>query len=815
MDSLLKDIRYAFRLLVKRPGFSAVIIATLALGIGANAALFSVVNGVLLNPLPYPEPEQLVTLHQSKPNFETGAVPYPNFLDMQRENQTFTALAISRSAGYSLMSAGEPERVRGRLISADFFKVLGIQPELGRYFTSEDDKAGGTPVALISTELWSRKFSTSPDVIGKSMTLDDRSYSIVGVVPPSLKLLANVDVYTPIGQLDSPALKNRAVAFGLHGIGRMKPGVSFEQAQSDLSRIMGNLAIAFPGTNKDNDAKIVRMKDRLVGGIEPILWTLLGAVGFVLLIACVNVSNLMLARATGRTREFAIRAALGAARWRLLRQSMVESVVLALIGGTLGLTIATWGTKLALAALPTTLPRADEIGVDSRVLLFTVVVSLLTGLLAGLAPALKTSQWRFSETLKETGRGSTAGRLRAQGVFVAVEMALALVLLIGAGLMLRSLSALWHVDPGFNPDNVMTLGLDLPPSTRTASATEVRNTLRQLSDKIGSTPGVDSASFLVGAAPMQSEDDLNFWIEGEPKPSGPSDMHMALFYVVEPGYLKAMSLSLKRGRFFTDQDTERSAQVAVIDDAFASKYFNGTEPLGKRINLNDTEKPFEIVGVVGHVKQFGLDSDTRESLQAQIYFPFRSMTDQELEGGVPGISVVFRSREGNEPPNVFGSVRQRIKDLNNQNIISRPQTLNKVISGSLSTQRFSMALLGSFAAVALLLASLGVYGVVSYLVGQRTHELGIRIALGASRRDIMGLVLKHGMKMTLAGVGIGLVASFGLTRLMTKMLFGVSATDPATFILISGLLALVAFLACYLPARRATKVDPLVALRYE
>lgn len=812
---MFQDFKYALRMLIKRPGFSAVVILTLALGIGANAALFSVVNGVLLNPLPYPDPEQLVTLHQSKPNFETGAVPYPNFLDMQRENQTFSAMAISRNAGFSLMGSGEPERVRGRWISADFFTVLGLKPELGRTFTADDDKAGGTPVVLISSELWARKFASSPDITGKNITLDDKSYSIVGVIPPSINLLSSSDVYVPIGQLDTPALKDRGVAYGLHGIGRMKPGVTFEQAQADLSRIMGNLAIAYPGTNKDNDAKIVRMKDRLVGGIEPILWTLLGAVGFVLLIACVNVSNLMLARATGRAREFAIRAALGAARWRLLRQSMVESVLLALVGGALGLTIAAWFTKIAIAALPTTLPRAAEIGVDSRVLLFTLGVSLLTGMVAGLAPALKTSQWRFNETLKETGRGSTAGRLRAQGVFVAIEMALALVLLIGAGLMLRTLSALWRVDPGFNPDNVMTFGLNLPPSIRGASPNEVRNTLRQLSDKISSTPGVDSASFLVGAAPMQSEDDLSFWIEGEPKPSGPSDMHMALFYVVEPGYLKAMSLSLKRGRFFIDQDTERSNQVAVIDDAFASKYFNGIEPIGKRINLPNAEKPFEIVGVVGHVNQFGLDSDHQQSLQSQLYFPLRAMTDQQLQGGIPGVSVVFRTREGNEPLNVFGSVRQTIRDLNNQNVISRPLTLNEVVRGSLSTQRFSMALLGSFAAVALLLASLGVYGVISYLVGQRTHELGIRIALGASRRDIMRLVLKHGMKMTLAGVGIGLLASFALTRLMTKMLFGVSATDPTTFVVISGMLAAVALLACYLPARRATKVDPLVALRYE
>lgn len=812
---MLQDLKYAVRMLLKNAGFSAVVILTLALGIGANAALFSVVNGVLLNPLPFPNPDQLVTIHQSKPNFEAGAVPYPNFLDLQTQNQTFSSMAISRGTGFSLIGSGEPERVRGRFVSADYFSVLGVKPELGRTFTSEDDKSGGAPVAIISAQLWARKFASSPDVLRQSVTLDDKSYSIVGVTPANFNLFTG-DVFVPIGQWGTPALKNRGAALGLHGIGRLKPGVTIDQAEADLDRIMGNLAVTYPETNKDNGAKLIGLKALLVGDLETTLWTLLGAVGFVLLIACVNVSNLMLARSTGRSREFAIRTALGAARSRLLRQSLVESMLLAFIGGAFGLMLAAWGTKAALAALPTALPRSSEIHLDARVLLFTFAISMLTGILAGLAPALKSSRGRFNQTLKESGRGANPGRARAQGTFVAVEMALALVLLVGAGLMVRTLAALWSVDPGFRADNVTTFGVSLPPATRNATGPQVRNSLRELSDKLTATAGIRSASFIIGATPLLSEDDLFFWIEGEPKPAGQSQMHMALNYVVEPGYLDAMGITLKRGRFFTNQDDERSTPVAVIDEALARQYFPSTDPIGKRIHVNADGVPFQIVGVVGHVKQFGLDSDHEQSLQAQLYLPFRALPDSELEGGFGGAGVVFRAQGGaSGGSTVFNSVRQVVQAQNAQNVISNVQSLDEVIARSLSTQRFSMIILAAFAGVALLLASLGIYGVISYLVGQRTNELGIRIALGATRVDIFRLVLTHGMKMALVGVGIGVVAAFGLTRLMTKMLFGVSATDLTTFVSISVLLSIVALLACYLPARRATNVDPLIALRVE
>jgi putative ABC transport system permease protein len=813
---MIQDLLYAIRIVLKNPGFSAVVVMTLALGIGANAALFSIVNGVLLNPLPFPEPDQLVTIHQSKPNFDAGAIPYPNFLDMQRDNQTLSSIAISRGGAFTLIGQGEAERVNARMISADYFKVYGTKPALGRTFTADDDRRGAELVTLISEPLWTRKFNSAPDIITKSITLDDKSYRVVGVIPSSFILLGSTDVYVPIGAWDAPPLQSRSAAMGIHGIGRLKPGVTFDQAQADLSRVMENLAIAYPATNKGQGAKLIRLKERLVGDVKPVLLMLLSAVGFVLLIACVNVSNLMLARSTGRTREFAIRAALGAGRWRLLRQSLIESTLFSLIGGAAGLFIAAWATKAALKALPSALPRAAEVGLDARVLAFTAGVALLTGVLSGLAPALRTSHSRFNESLKEGGRGASLVRARAQGLFVAVEMAMALVLLIGAGLLLRSLNALWKVDPGFRPDNVVTFGVTFAPSMLSASANATRSSLRELSNKLTTIPGVSAASLSFGAAPLISEDDMYFWVDGEPKPTSNSEMHMALFYVVEPGYLQALGLQLKSGRFFNDHDDERSSRVVVVDEMLARQRFGMENPIGKRINLEDNQGPYEIIGVVGHVKQWSLDSDHTRSLQAQLYLPFRALPDDQISG-TGGVGVVVRANDGsgNPGPAFFGSIRNAIQSHNNQNVISNAQTMNEVIADSLARRRFSMIILGSFAAAALLLATLGIYGVISYLVGQRTHELGIRVALGAKRIDILRLVLGHGMKMTIVGIGIGLLSALGLTRLIKAMLFGVSPADPVTFIGISLLLALVAFLACYIPARRATKVDPLVALRYE
>ena len=807
---MFHDMRYALRMLLKKPGFTLVVLLTLAIGIGANAAIFSVVKGVLLNPLPFPDPEQLVTFHQSKPNFDAGAIPYLNFVDLQRENQTFSSMAIYRSAGFTLIGVGEAERVSGRMVSADFFTVYGMKPALGRNFRAEDDRNGADPVTIISASLWARKFNSAADLVDKNITLDDKSYRVVGILPETFKGSA-ADVFVPIGAWSSPALQNRGAALGLHGIGRMKPGVTVEQAQGDLNRIMAILAETYPQVNKGHGSKVIRFKERLVGNVEPVLLMLFAAVGLVLLIACVNVSNLMLARATGRTREFAIRAALGAGRWRLLRQSLVESTMLALVGGAAGLFIAAWGTTAAIKALPTALPRAEEIALDTRVLLFTIGISLLTGVLSGLAPAFKTSHWRFSEALKESGRGASGSRARAQGAFVVAEMAMALVLLIGAGLLIRSLNALWNVDPGFNPNNMITFGVTFPPSMRSATADASRAYMRDLSNRLNEMPGVTAASLTAAATPMVSQDDLSFWIDGQPKPANGNEMHMALIYVVEPQFLPAFDIQLKKGRFFTDRDDERSMRVAVVDEKLAQQYFGNEDVIGKRLHLDD-DGAYEIVGVVRHVKQWGLDGDARE-LQAQMYVPLRATADAQV-AGTGGMGVVLRA-DNDINPAFITSIRDVVRAQNNQNVIADMQTMNEVIADSLSQRRFAMIVLGAFAAAALLLASMGIYGVISYLVGQRAHELGIRVALGASRRQIFALVLGHGLKMTLMGVALGLVAAFGLTRLIRTMLYGVGPTDPATFALIAVLLTIVALLACYLPARRATKVDPLTALRYE
>jgi predicted permease len=810
-DAMIQDLRFGVRMLLKNPGFTAVVVMTLALGIGANATLFSVVNGVLLNPLPYPEPDQLISLHQRTPKVAAGSVSYPNFLDWQKENQTFSAMAVSCQSSFALVGTGEAERVRGRRCTANLFSVLGVKPALGRDFAPGEDERGAAPVVLISAALWQRRFGAAADVVGESLTVDDRSYTIVGVLPANFTLYRGTDVYIPMGQWDNSWLQNRSAGMGLQGNGRLRAGVTLAEAQADMERVTQNLAEAYPEANRGVGAALIPLKEQLIGDVGPSLWMLLGAVGFVLAVACVNVGNLLLARATGRTREFAIRAALGAGRWRLLRQSLTESTLLALTGGGLGLLLAALGTRTAISALPTALPRADEIGLDGRVLLFTLALSLLTGALVGLAPAFRTPEWRLAETLNESGRCAGGGRQRAQGVLVAVEVALALVLLIGAGLMIRTLNALWQVDPGFRPDNVLTFGLSFPPSMRALSPEARRAALRDLSDRLNSMSGVKAASFSAGASPMQGEGSVSFWLEGQPKPASTSEMHRTLVYGVEPGYLTAMGIPLKQGRFFTKQDEAGSQPVVVIDEVFARQYFPNADPLGKRINLASNSDQLEIVGVVGHVKQWGLDTDDSHALRAQLYFPFRQL------GWSPEANVVVRVEggAGTAATAHFDALRRVVQSQHSHNVIYEPQTMNEVIANSLARRRFAMILLNAFAVVALLLASIGLYGVISYLVGQRTHELGVRLALGAQRRDVLRLVLSHGMKMALGGVALGLIAALGLTQLLAGLLYGVSATDPATFAGIALLLVAVALTACFVPAWQATKVDPLVALRHE
>ena len=817
MDTLGQDVRFGLRMLGKSPAFTLVAVLTLALGIGANTAIFSIVNGVLLNPLPFPHPEQLVILHESKQNFEFGSVSYPNFQDWRKDNRTFSSMAVSRGYYFSLIGTGVAEQLDGEHITSDFFETLGVAPILGRTFTRAEERPGAGPVVLISEGVWRRKFGGTPDVLGKSITLEGRNYTIIGVIPAKFHLavwsVRSADVYVPMGQWNNPGLNERGAGLGMRAVARLKPGVSLEQANADMARVTGNLAAAYPDVNKGIQAKLVPLKEQMVGDVRPFLLVLSVAVGFVLLIACVNVASLMLARSTGRMREFAVRTALGASRRRIVRQLLTESLLLAIAAGALGLLLAVSGTHAGLKLLPEALPRADEIGLDLRVLLFTTAISLLAGTLFGLAPALKSSQADPQTALKEGGRGASGIRHRAQSVFVITEMAMALVLLIGAGLMVRSLARLWSVDPGFNPRNVLTFGYTLPPSMINGNPDTIRAAYRSFDDQLAATPGVEAVSQSWGGLPMEGEDDTLFWLDGHPKPANTNGMNGTIIYNVGPDYLRVMGIQLRRGRFFTAHDEEKAPYVGVIDDVFADKYFPGQDPIGKRIVLDGDDRKLEIVGVVSHVKQFGLDADDTQPLRVQLYTAWMQTPDDFTRLAPSGIDEVVRYK--GDLGSVMDAIRRTVGQMSNEQMIYNPGTVESAISDSLAERRFAMVLLAVFAVLSLLLASVGIYGVIAYVVGQRTQEIGIRMALGAQRKDVLRLMLWEGMRLALMGIGTGIATALALTRLMTKMLYGVSATDPLTFLGVAVVLMLVAVTACYVPARRATRIDPMRALRAE
>jgi predicted permease len=819
MTALLQDLKFAARMLAKSPAFTAVAVLTLALAIGANTALFSVVDGVLLNPLPYPQPDQLVTLHESKPNFNTGSISYPNFLDWQKDNHTLSAMAVSRSYSFSLTGLGAAEQAQAQFITSGFFPILGVQPAAGRTFVPADDQRGAAPVALISAGFWKRKFGAAPDAIGKTLTLDGQQFTIIGVIPQNFDLMLDSfsasEIYVPVVQWTNDMLFNRGSGLGFHGIGRLKPGVTIGQARADFAAISQNLAAAYPDVDKGIGASLIPFKQRMLGNVPSILLVLFCAVAFVLLIACANIANLLLARSTARMREFAVRAALGAGKSRLIRQLLTESILLGAMGGALGLLLASWGMRAALTALPDTLPRAGEIHIDMRVLLFTAAATLLAGIFFGLVPALKISRTNLQDSLKEGGRGSGGSHQRAHGILVVVEMALALVLLIGAGLALRTLVQLWNVDPGFNPRNVLTFGFSLSPSTLRTSPAAIRESFRAAESAVSSTPGIQSVSLSWGAFPMSGDDEWLFWLDGQPKPTTTNEMNWAIEYVVDSDYLKIMQTPLRSGRFFTARDDEHSPPVLVIDDVLARQYFPDENPVGKRLflDIGQSNIQAQIIGVVAHVNQWGLDTDDTERLRAQLYFPFMQLPDPSMALAPTGMRMVVRTRGA--APGAFDSIRQSVQQVNSEQVVYGAQTMPEVISDSTATRRFSAILLGSFALVALLLSGVGIYGVISYLIGQRTHEIGVRVALGAQQSKVLCQVLGEGLKLAITGVVIGLAAAFGLTRLMSSLLYGVSPTDPLTFTAVAALLITVALAACYIPARRAAAVDPMVALRHE
>jgi predicted permease len=814
MGTVWQDLRYSLRILTKSPGFTTVAVVTLALGIGANTVLFSVVNGVLLNPLPYPNPERLVAVAEKFPPFPEASIAYPNFLDWVRMNHTFEALAAYRHTGFNFTDSGEAQWLNAVQVSASFLPLLGVKPVIGRDFSPEDDKRGAPPVVMLSGRFWRSRFGSSPGILGSLLRLDGTGYMVIGVVPENFYFCCESmnfdlgDVYVPIGSGNDSWLAVRDFHPGIRAIGRMKPGVTLEQARADMNDVAVDLEKAYSVTNKNARLVLMPLQERMVQGIQTTLLMLLAAVGFVLLIACANVANLLLARAMGRAREFAMRSVLGATRRRVIRQLLTESLLLSVAGGALGVVFAWWGTQAALDALPQALPRANDVRLDTRVLLFTLAVSLVAGVLFGLAPALKTASRDQNETLKEGGRGSSGGRHRAQAVFVVSELALAVVLLIGAGLMLRSLARLWGMNRGFNPQNVLSFDLAFPPSVLKEAPDQVRPMLRRLPDAIAQIPGVEAASLTDASKPLGDDWEDRFWIEGRPKPPTVTERPETLLYVVSPNYLRVMGIPLLRGRFFTSEDSGQSRRVGAIDENFAREYFPDQDPIGQHIVVGDF--PVEIVGIVGHTEQWAQDGKLSGSVKIQLYALAEQVPDEWL-GKRAGI--VVRTQAPNYP--TADTIRSAMQQINHEQATYNFESMDQIIASSLVSRRFAMILLGVFAAIALVLASIGIYGVMCYVAGQQTHEIGLRMALGAQRRDVLKLVLGEAAMMVFAGVPIGLIAAGVLTELIKSLLFGISTTDPATFAAVAILLSAVTFAACYLPARRVMLVDPIVALRHE
>jgi len=811
MGILLQDLKYGLRMLARNPGFTAVAVLTLALGIGANTAIFSVVNGVLLRPLPYPEPDRLVQVYERSAQFNEMSVSYPNFLDWERMNRSFAGIAASRGESFNFTGGGQPEYIPGAVVTANFFSVLGVKPLQGRTFTPDEDRRGANPVAMVSEGLWKRRFAGDTAVLGKSLVLDGQVYTVVGIVPRDCHLLDPAEVITPLWQWRRRMqLERREDHPGIRVVGRLRPGVSLPQARADMENIAHSLAQAYPKTNEGQGTTVVPLKNDIVGDVRPMLLLLQAAVGFVVLIACANVANLLLARSVARKREVAVRVALGASRGRVIRQFLTESVLVSLAGGGVGLLLASWGSAPLLGAVPGGLPRNEAIALDGSVLLFTLVISLFTGFLFGLAPALESSRSNVQEALKEGGRSAVGGQRRTQSALVVSEVVLALVLLAGAGLLIRTLQRLWDVNPGFNPQHILTMQVALSP-TLVDDPSAIRTAWRQLLDRVRNMPGVESAAVTI-LVPLSGDDnEMPFWTSGQP-PSSMAQMPEALTYITTPGYVRTVGISLLRGRYFTEQDSESSRKVVVIDDVLAGHFFPGQDPIGKQLELYMLG-PAEIVGVVGHVKHWGLDADDSAKIRDQLYFPFFQIPDQFMAQAKTGLTLALRT--GSNPVSVISAVSKQVMGPGGDQPVYNVRSMEQLISSSVARRRFLRMVLVIFAGLALALAAIGIFGVISYSVSQRTHEIGIRMALGAERRDVMKLVVGRGLALALAGIAIGLAAALGLTHFLAGMLYGVRPTDPITYVFASLLLTVVAVAACYIPARRATKVDPMVALRYE
>ena len=798
METLFKDIRYGVRSLLRRPAFTVLAVITLGLGIGVNSAIFSVINAVLLRPLPYQEPARLLTFRSNQSS--------PDLADVEAKTKTLSRLGGMVAQPLDYTAGNEPVQFQVGQVSGGFFETLGVQPERGRFITSADDKTGGPYVVVLSHSLWSKQFNGDQQILGKTIPLSGNVYTIIGVMPATfVSPRDNTEAWTPVHVSNPLAANFRGVHF-LRTYGRLAPGVTIEQARAEMQVIDKNLAAQYPADNKNRSTVLIPLHERIVGDSRQSLLVLFAAVSLVLLIACANFANLLLARAAEREREFVIRAALGAGRWRLIRQLLTESLLVSLAGGAIAVVLAIWGTSLLVALKPENLPRLEEIGVDARVLGFTFGISLLTGLIFGLLPAWTASRGGVNEALKEGGRSATAGsaRQRLRSTFVVAELAVALILLVGAGLLIKTVWKLRSVGPGFNPDHLLTMRVELPEVRYKEVDKQTRFRMQAL-DSINSLPGAQAA--MVSELPL-SGDSLNhdFLIEGR-APIAPGDEPSLETRSVIGDYFHTMQVPLLRGRNFGPQDfADKAPLVGIANEAMVRQYFQNEEPLGKRVRwARDPEVHWmTIIGVVGDVKHFGLDLPE----QPGFYSPYT-----QADPWKRWMTLVVRTQS--DPAAMAQAVKQQIWKVDSQLPVTRVETMSEVAAESFTARRFNMLLLSIFATLALVLAAVGIYGVMSYAVTQRTQEIGIRMALGARTIDVLKLIIRNGLTLILIGVGIGLVGAVALTRLLTTLLFGVTPTDALTFVAVSAVLILVALLACYLPARRATKVDPLVALRYE
>jgi putative ABC transport system permease protein len=805
LDGILRDLRYGLRMLFKKKSFSIVVLITLALGIGANTAIFSAVYGVLLRPLPFSEPDRLLVITEKSAAGERMSVAYPNYKDWRDRAQSFKEMASYRPQTFNLTGLERAVRLRGRMVNWNFFQLLDVRPQLGRAFVEQDDQPGAAPTAIISNGIWKERFGGDPAVIGRTLTIDGDQFTLIGVLPPGFQFVRQDDLYVPLGVYLTPqyGILDRGNHFSLFALARLKDGVSLEQARSEMETLAAQLAQEYPNTNSGSGVMMLLLREAIVDNIRPVLLVLLCAVGFILLIACVNSANLMLSRMTDRQREIAVRLALGANRPQILRQLLIESLLFSILGGVAGLLIGVWMKNGLISLAPQNIPRLDDIKMDNTVLFFTISISVLTGLLFGLLPAFHASRGDLNTVLKQGGR-TTGGssRERSRKVLLTIEVALAFVLLIGAGLMLRTVFQLMRVEPGFNAENLLTMKFILPQKNYDEARRRAFH--NESLSRVAALPGVRSATYTL-SLPIDGSNWNSVFILGD-KPVPPrAELPSSAFTPVSSNYFEVMGIRLLKGRVFTEAENENSTRVTVINETMARRFWPNEDPIGKRLKQGwpEDKNPWrEVIGVVADVKLNGVDSET----PLQAYLPMSQEPSRYL-----GLIV----RTVGDPLLAASMVEQTIYSIDKDLPIFDIRSMDQMLGNAIAQQRLTMVLLAGFAVLALVLAAVGIYGVISYSVTQRTHEIGIRIAMGAQARDVLRLIIGQGMLLTLIGIAAGLITSLAITRLMKSLLFGVSETDPLTYISLSIVLLFVALLACYIPARRAIRIDPMVALRHE